>query len=207
MYIPRLRRMTDAIAHLKSIDPQTELTPHFLETLIYTEKITALKYGYAWVVNLDELYAFFSTEPTEQPPLVFDLPQKMMTSTQIVKLFMEEDGDTLIRRPNLRRFIQANNLPYYPYNPSKWIIDSEKFMQAVNPRGICQRAAPPKIRSLLRSIDLLKAEHPHLQLTRQEILSTFESDEVFKIKNGTHWLLNYDELETAILLENYIIKK
>ncbi len=130
-----------------------------------------------------------------------------MTSTQIVKLFMEEDGDTLIRRPNLRRFIQANNLPYYPYNPSKWIIDGEKFMQAVHPRGICQRASPPKIRSLLRSIDLLKAEHPHLQLTRQEILSTFELDEVFKIKNGTHWLLNYDELETAILLENYIIKK
>ena len=86
MYIPRLRRMSDAIDELRKTDPVSALTPHFLETLIYSQQLTQLKYGYAWLVNLDELYAYLTADGVNKS-VIEPLTEKMMTSTEILCLF------------------------------------------------------------------------------------------------------------------------
>ncbi len=206
MYIPRLRRMSDAISELRQIDAASALTPHFLESLIYSQQLTQLKYGYAWLVNLDELYAYLTADGVNES-VIEPLTEKMMTSTEILRLFRTQDENTLIRRPNLRRFVEANGISFFRFNRSKWIINAEEFMRAINPRGVHQKTEPPKIRSLCGAIQSLKQYYPHLQITTDMVMKAFHSEQVFKIKNGGHWLLNYGELEQAVLSEIYIVKK
>lgn len=59
MYIPRIRRITDAIATIQQQDPDTALTWHVIQHLIQSGKLTARKFGNAWLINLDELYRLF----------------------------------------------------------------------------------------------------------------------------------------------------
>ena len=59
MYIPRLRYINDAVKEIKELDPDFHVTYTMIRHLIWTGKLTQLKYGSAWLVNMDELYAFF----------------------------------------------------------------------------------------------------------------------------------------------------
>lgn len=56
MYIPRLRRLSDVIAEIKAEDPKSQVTRSFLLFLLKKKKLTPMKYGNAWLINLDELY-------------------------------------------------------------------------------------------------------------------------------------------------------
>lgn len=47
MYIPKIRRMVDAIQEIKSIDPETALTYRYIRTMVEKKKIATIKYGYA----------------------------------------------------------------------------------------------------------------------------------------------------------------
>ena len=60
MYIPRLRRINDVVAEIKEQDPETNITYRVIKELIAAKEITSMKYGNAWLINLDELYAYFS---------------------------------------------------------------------------------------------------------------------------------------------------
>ena len=55
MYLPRLRRIADVLNEVKQVDPDTCLTRCMLIELMKQGVITPLKYGNAWVVNMDEL--------------------------------------------------------------------------------------------------------------------------------------------------------
>ena len=57
MYIPRLRRINDVLKEVKKEDPGTELHWKVIQHLAKSGAITTLKYGNAWLINLDELYA------------------------------------------------------------------------------------------------------------------------------------------------------
>lgn len=59
MYIPRLRRINDAIREIKQKDPNSVISWKLLQYLIKEEKLTAMWFGNSWLVNLDELYGFF----------------------------------------------------------------------------------------------------------------------------------------------------
>ena len=59
MYIPRLRKRENVIKEIKKIDPNTALTGYLIERLTKENKITKIKYGNAWVLNLDELFDYF----------------------------------------------------------------------------------------------------------------------------------------------------
>ena len=50
--------MSDVIKEMKEKDPNTAITLTLLYELIRSESITAMKYGNAWLINIDELYAF-----------------------------------------------------------------------------------------------------------------------------------------------------
>ena len=56
MYIPRLRRINDVIREMKKADPESIITYCAIMKLIECKKISAMKYGNAWLINLDELY-------------------------------------------------------------------------------------------------------------------------------------------------------
>lgn len=59
MYIPRLRYINDAVREIKEKDADFNVTYNMIRHLIKTGKLNQLKYGSAWLVNMDELYAFF----------------------------------------------------------------------------------------------------------------------------------------------------
>lgn len=59
MYIPRLRYINDAVKEIKEQDSDFHVSYSMIKHFIMTGKLTKLKYGSAWLVNMDELYAFF----------------------------------------------------------------------------------------------------------------------------------------------------
>lgn len=200
MYIPRLRKISDVIAEMKKADPDTDITHHFIETLIYSHRITTLKYGYAWIVNLDELYAYLSLNGIETNPLSESQNKKMLTSKEILSIVQDSDPATIIRRPNLRRFIQNNNVEFVKINQSKWLINFEDFLLTVNPQGIHKRSEMPRIRTWTHSVHELRIKYAHLNLTRTAINNLMTcSSSFFKIRNSEHWVINYDELEKAVI--------
>jgi len=62
MYIPRLRYINDAVKEIKEKDPASPITYYFIRRLIWEGKITKLKYGSAWLVNMDELFRYMGGE-------------------------------------------------------------------------------------------------------------------------------------------------
>ena len=66
MYIPRLRRISDVINEMKKADPESIITYYTIIKLIELGKLTALKYGNAWLINLDELYCVLGGKPYEE---------------------------------------------------------------------------------------------------------------------------------------------
>ena len=66
MYIPRLRRISDVINEMKTADPASSITHYTIIKLIEVGKLTALKYGNAWLINLDELYCVLGGKPYEE---------------------------------------------------------------------------------------------------------------------------------------------
>ena len=58
-YIPRLRYINDAVKEIKEQDKEFNVTYNMIYNLIMAGKLTKIKYGSAWLVNMDELYAFF----------------------------------------------------------------------------------------------------------------------------------------------------
>ena len=66
MYIPRLRRISDVINEMKKADPDSIITYYSIIKLIEVGKLTASKYGNAWLINLDELYCVLGGKPYEE---------------------------------------------------------------------------------------------------------------------------------------------
>lgn len=66
MYIPRLRRISDVINEMKKADPESIITYYTIIKLIEVGKLTAMKYGNAWLINLDELYCVLGGKPYEE---------------------------------------------------------------------------------------------------------------------------------------------
>lgn len=61
MYLPRLRRIKDVLKEIKTYDKDSCLTYYMIHQLMFEGKISMVKYGNAYVVNLDELYHYLST--------------------------------------------------------------------------------------------------------------------------------------------------
>ena len=59
---------------------------------------------------------------------------KLVTSGYIAKLFEQADKNTIVRRPNLRRFAEQNDVEYYVQD-TDWLINFNDFMSKINPQG------------------------------------------------------------------------
>ncbi|MBQ7390975.1 MAG: hypothetical protein IJW02_07740 [Clostridia bacterium] len=51
---------------MKKADPESIITYYTIIKLIEVGKLTALKYGNAWLINLDELYCILGGKPYEE---------------------------------------------------------------------------------------------------------------------------------------------
>ena len=60
MYIPGLRRINDVLAEMKKRDPKTALKWRIVQYMIKQGAITSIKFGDAWLINIDELYNYFT---------------------------------------------------------------------------------------------------------------------------------------------------
>lgn len=59
MYIPRIRRINEVLTEVKKQDPETDLTWKLVKRLIKDKRLTAIKFGNSWLINLDEFYGYF----------------------------------------------------------------------------------------------------------------------------------------------------
>lgn len=66
MYIPKLRRINDVVKQIKAVDAKAEISWYLIQQLIKNGKLTAKKFGDAWLINLDELYSFFTAKEADK---------------------------------------------------------------------------------------------------------------------------------------------
>ena len=52
----------------------------------------------------------------------------LISSGDLMRLFLESDPNTIIRRPNVRRFAQENGVRHIICN-GKWLIDNKEFFK------------------------------------------------------------------------------
>ena len=198
MYLPRLRRIDTILKAAKQADPDTVITRHFITTLLREGKITPLKYGDAWVVNIDELYGYLCGMKCVEKPYVPPAKRTIKKSGEIWREFLAEDPDTKVRRLNLRLFVQEQGIWYFTSSVGHWLIDSDELMHRLNPRGVDCKVAMPRLRWHDDTVRGFKKQHPDLPVTMTMAEKAFQSDNVFKVKNGHRWIINYDQLEAGV---------
>lgn len=65
MYIPRLRKISQVIELMRKNDKNTVVTYNLIDKLIKTKQIGAVRFGLDWIINLDEVYAYFTKKEKE----------------------------------------------------------------------------------------------------------------------------------------------
>ena len=60
MTIPRMRTITETITEIKAIDPMTAVTTNCIRTLCKSGKIRCVFTGKKLLVDLDDLFKYFS---------------------------------------------------------------------------------------------------------------------------------------------------
>lgn len=200
VYIPKIRKIFSAVDEMRVVDPQTVITRHFIETLIDSGQLTANMYGDAWVINLDELYGLLyvtlDVESLEFYRLQSDYV--MRNTGEIYHAFLEQDPNTLIRKPNLRRFVKRQNIPHC-FLDNTTIINFNELLNTLNPKQLTHHIEMPRLRWHDNSVRGFKKTHPDLPVTINIVEQAFRSNNVFKTKNGGRWIINYDELEIEVL--------
>ena len=85
---------------------------------------------------------------------------KLVTSGYIAKLFKQADKNTIIRRPNLRRFAEQNDVEYYVHDTA-WLINFDDFMSKINPQGEQVKCEMPLLRNKHDSLIRFNRTHKY----------------------------------------------
>ena len=72
---------------------------------------------------------------------------KYVTSGYLHRLFVEKDKDTILRRPNIRRFVLQYGVPCEQHEKA-WLIDFDAFMTAIALREYPPQRGIVRIRSI-----------------------------------------------------------
>ena len=208
MYLPRLRKLSDAYDEIKRLDPETALTFRQLRSMADRRDLTILKYNNAWIVNMDELFAHFTTRGVTRCSNIDYWKNEFstiltkgnsITTTQLCQLFQNQDKNSIFRPRNLRSFLVENGELFIPLNPGKWLINFPQFYRKINPLGVCQKETLPRIRGQIQALNMLTKNYPYTKIKREYLLQILQSDTIKKYPIGGHWLINYDEFEQEFL--------
>ena len=198
MYLPRLRRIDTVIKEMRQADCNTVVSRFFLTKLLKEGKITPLKYGDSWVINIDELYGFMNGMKFEDKPYIPPDKRTIKKSGEIWRLFQVEDPDTKIRKLNLRLFVKEQGIWYFVSSAGHWVIDLDELMYKLNPRGVDCKVDMPRLRWHDDTMRRFRYLHQDIPVTIRIVEKAFQSDNVFKIQNGHRWIINYDQLEMEV---------
>lgn len=198
MYLPRLRRIDTVIKTMKQADRDTVVSRFFLTKLLKEGKITPLKYGDSWVINIDELYGFMSGMKFEDKQYTPPVKRNLQKSGEIWRMFQAEDSETKVRKLNLRLFVKEQGIWYFTSSVGHWVIDMDELMYKLNPRGVACSFDMPRLRWHDETVRRFRWLHQDIPVTISIVEKAFQSDNVFKIQNGHRWIINYDQLEREV---------
>lgn len=122
----------------------------------------------------------------------------LISSGDLMRLFLEGDPNTIIRRPNVRRFAQENGVKHIICN-GKWLIDYKEFFKKVNPRRIRRTATMPRLRCLRDCVTQFNKDYPNRKIDKATVSRYMKSKLVTRYFHGNTWFINYDELEKVLL--------
>ena len=122
----------------------------------------------------------------------------LISSGDLMRMFSSGDPDTIIRRPNLKRFAHDNGIRYIITN-GKWLIDHKEFFKKVNPRKINKPATMPRLRCLRDCVTQFNKDYPNRKIDKTIVSRYMKSKLVTRYFNGNTWVINYDELEKVLL--------
>lgn len=125
---------------------------------------------------------------------------RFVTSGYIQRLFAEQDKQTILRRPNIRRFVLQYNVPCEQHKKA-WLIDFDAFMKAIAPKKFLVQEGIPKVRRIENALKEYNASHEQ-KATMDDVKACLKSGNVFYYSYWGKTIVNYDELEME--LKKYI---
>lgn len=121
---------------------------------------------------------------------------RFVTSGYLQRLFAEQDKETILRRPNIRRFVLQYNVPYEQHKKA-WLIDFDAFMKAIAPKKYPVQEGVPKVRRIENALKEYNATHKQ-KVTIEDVKACLKGGNVFNCSYWDRILVNYDELEIKL---------
>ena len=121
---------------------------------------------------------------------------RFVTSGYLQRLFAEQDKQTILRRPNIRRFVLQYNVPYEQHKKA-WLIDFDAFMKAIAPKKYPVQEGVPKVRRIENALKEHNASHKQ-KATMDDVKACLKSGNVFYYSYRDRIIVNYDELEIKL---------
>ena len=125
---------------------------------------------------------------------------RFVTSGYLQRLFAEQDKQTILRRPNIRRFALQYNVPCEQHKKA-WLIDFDAFMKAITPKKYPVQEGVPKVRRIENALKEYNASHKQ-KATMDDVKACLKRGNVFYYSYWDRGIVNYDELEME--LKKYI---
>ena len=121
---------------------------------------------------------------------------RFVTSGYLQRLFAEQDKETILRRPNIRRFVLQYNVPCEQHKKA-WLIDFDAFMKAIAPKKFLVQEGIPKVRKIENALKEYNAAHKQ-KATMDDVRACLKSGNVFYYSYQGRTIVNYDELEMEL---------
>ena len=112
----------------------------------------------------------------------------LISSGELMRMFLNANPDTIIRRPNLRRFAHDNDIRYIITN-GKWLIDHKQFFKKVNPRRISEPATMPRLRCLRDYVTEFNKNNRKFKIDKATVSHYMKSAQVIRYFLVTRGLL------------------
>ena len=121
---------------------------------------------------------------------------RFVTSGYLQRLFAEQDKQTILRRPNIRRFVLQYNVPYEQHKKA-WLIDFDVFMKAIAPKKYPVQEGIPKVRRIENALKEFNVAHKQ-KATMDDVKACLKSGNVFYYSYRGRTIVNYEELEMEL---------
>lgn len=198
MYIPRLRKINYVVNEIKKQDPNTAITYYLIETMLFRNKLSKIKWSNIWIINVDELADFFTLKDKGNSTNIKENIEieKKKTTGYIYREFLKQDEDTMIRKTNMRSFSKQKGVKH-TICQKKWLIDMQDLISKLNPKGITEHKTLPRLRTKISAQNEWNAHH-RTKIKHQIIDQICDAQKVFVYKHGRTNVINYDELEQEL---------
>lgn len=121
---------------------------------------------------------------------------RFVTSGYLQRLFAEQDKQTILRRPNIRRFVLQYKVPYEQHKKA-WLIDFNAFIKAIALKKYPIQEGVPKVRRIENALKEYNASHKQ-NATMDDVKACLKSGNVFYYSYRDRIIVNYEELEIEL---------